>query len=552
MFKLTPHIKSIGLEKTSQSLKIAEVKYSRGSALIEDLTTVPLEADLNVKRFYKHQPLLTTGIEGYEVLLRNLYLPLSKEKDIQEALVFQAEPLLPYPVEQALLSTQTLNQSPEGTALMLVSLKKQNLQTHLDQWQQFHIEPEKVACLQMALCHFAKTYVGAEKVIILVHVQEASMTAVLVSAGKLMASFSQQEGLNLLYSAIAKDLNLTGEQKLNQKTLQDLNFSSLDEQKFPYLREAILKLKRNTTKMYFALVKELKGAVLDGVLLTGDGTRLNELADCLLKDLPSTQIVDHDKALTDKFSFKDLLVYAMPIGLALNSLPSEKESMDFRQSEYSYSKPFKRAIKPLVTYFVGMFVLSALLYFFSHDLLKIEENSIKQNYIDLLAGMGKTFDQFETIYRAKNADEGEYKSVLELNREDLYTRLAFMEKDIQSTPDSFPLFANVPRVSDVLSWLSTHPAVIGDEESGESEGKLFLENFSYNLIRRPEQAKKQEKYQVKVELEFSTVLPRLAREFHDALITPNNFVDPKAEIKWNANRNNYKTSFYLKDKTSYL
>ena len=64
--------------------------------------------------------------------------------------------------------------------------------------------------------------------------------------------------------------------------------------------------------------------------------------------------------------------------------------------------------------------------------------------------------------------------------------------------------------------------------------------------------KKGEKYQVKVDLEMVAPTPKMARELHTALITPNDFVDPKAEVKWAASRGKYQTSFYLKDKTAYL
>lgn len=104
-------------------------------------------------------------------------------------------------------------------------------------------------------------------------------------------------------------------------------------------------------------------------------------------------------------------------------------------------------------------------------------------------------------------------------------------------------------MSDVLAWLGTHPNfVTATKDKGSS---LQIESFNYTLIKRPEPSKKQEKYQVKVELEFSSPTPKMAREFHDALISPNDFVDPKGEIKWNSNKDRYRTSFFLKDKTVY-
>lgn len=557
MIKLLSPLKSIGLEQIPQGLKIAELRQSRGSLIIEDLVTLPLGPTLNVKRLDKHQPFLTTGIEGYEVLLRQMYLPLQKEKDIQEALVFQAEPLLPYPVDQALLAKQNLNQSSEGTHLILMSLKKENLQSHLEQWQQLHIEPEKVACVQIALRQFAKQYITAEKAVILVYLQEQSLTCVLVNQGHLLASFSQQEGLNLLSTALEKDLKQT-DQEIIEKTLKELNFSALNETHYPQLSQALKRLQRNVAKMCFALTKELKTAAVEGIFITGEGVRLSGFSSFLLQNLSSNLPLNEEpRAVSASFSFEDLLCYAVPIGLAINSFPSQKESVDFRQQEFSYPKPLKRLLKPLVGYFACMLGLSVAFYFFGQKVLENEENQIKQNYIDLLAGLGKSYDEFETTYQAKNPAakeryQGEIVSVVHLSDAELQDRLDFLQSDIQSTPDSFPLFANTPRVSDVLAWLSQHPAVLAVDESGAQEARLLLENFSYNLIKRPEQGKKQERYQVKVDLEFSTSVPKLAREFHDALIAPNDFVDPKAEIKWNADHGKYKTSFFLKDKTSYL
>ena len=103
----------------------------------------------------------------------------------------------------------------------------------------------------------------------------------------------------------------------------------------------------------------------------------------------------------------------------------------------------------------------------------------------------------------------------------------------------------------VLAWLSQHPTVVSIDEHGNKQTKLQIDNFDYTMLKRPQSGKKQEKYQVKVELEFTSPTPKWAREFHDALIAPNDWIDPKGEIKWNSNRGKYKTSFFLKDKTAY-
>jgi type IV pilus assembly protein PilM len=110
----------------------------------------------------------------------------------------------------------------------------------------------------------------------------------------------------------------------------------------------------------------------------------------------------------------------------------------------------------------------------------------------------------------------------------------------------------VPRASDVLAWLSTNPHIVGTElDKADKSNRIQLESFSYKLVKRPEQNKMREKYQARVELEFSTQTPRFAREFHDYLLSSNDFVDPKGDVKWSSERGRYRASFFLKDKTLY-
>ena len=80
---------------------------------------------------------------------------------------------------------------------------------------------------------------------------------------------------------------------------------------------------------------------------------------------------------------------------------------------------------------------------------------------------------------------------------------------------------------------------------------MQLESFSYKMVKRPEPNKEREKYQVKVEIEFTTPTPRYAREFHDILLAPNDIIDPKEEVKWNVEKDSYRASFFLVDRTNY-
>lgn len=373
------------------------------------------------------------------------------------------------------------------------------------------------------------------------------MTCLLIQEGKLQASYSHAEGYDLLSQAYERSTIL------DSQALAMIDLSDTAWQTCPYFSEAMKKLQQGAARMGMALAKEIKeGAIVEGVLVTGEITQLRHGEAALVKLLQLPLL--EGSTLSSEWSLVEQRRYAIPIGLASSAL-QEKEP-NFRKQEFSYSDPWKRLKKPLACYFALIFFLTFAIYFFGLLHLKNEEIQLKQGYVDLLASINKPYDQFEKAFLAKNplANEkmqGEVINVLYFDREDLLERLDFLQRDLQAIPDTFPLFANIPLVSDVLAWISQHPNVVAPKEDGSLEPRLQLENLSYTMLKRPVQGKKQEKYQVKVEMEFTSSSPTWAREFHDALIAPNDFVDPKGEVKWSANRGKYRTSFFLKDKTNY-
>lgn len=545
MFNFISSPVSTGLERMSNGIKGASVAAGRRMPSLLRLFTLHPEKD-NVKPLYMHHPVITTGLEGKEVLVRPLHLPLTKTKDIKEALAFQAEPLLPYAADQALLAYQIVSKMADSTDLTLLAVRKEAIQAHLEPWQALQIEPEKIACVSSALCEFGSTYLTPAKTCLILHLQRQEMTCALIQEGKLWASFARPEGFALLLTAQTSEGLISLPQ--NEEEWQ-----ALEQQKGSPLAEALKRLQKEVARMGYALSKECKKGAIEGIAVTGEAAEWQGLSQILIQHLRLPLLTCQP---TNGHSSQELLSYAVPIGLALGSLPGRTHCIDFRQQEWTYPHPWRRLRAPVAFYFAAILLLSCAFYFFGQQYLHDWENQMKQNYMDLLSGMNKAHEEFELAFVAKNsgaheAFNGEIPKIEQMHQEDLIMRVAFLQKELQATPDSFPLFANIPRVTDILAWLSQHPAVSFIDEEGKRQAKLQIENFNYTMIKRPQQGKKQEKYQVKVELEFSSPTPKWAREFHDALIVPNDWVDPKGEVKWNSNQGKYKTSFFLKDKTTY-
>lgn len=511
----------LGLEETASTLKAAEVVLKGTKVVVQRLLALPLPLEPDeLSQLPLDKAFVVTGLEGGEVITRSLELPLTKAKDIEGAVPFQADTLLPYPVENAILTHLILGQTKENSELTVLAVPKDLLQKHLDRWQTLNIEPEVVSCLQNALCLFGTLYSTSEQPFFVVHLNETTMTCILMKQGKLLAAHTEQEGLNAL--------------KVNA---EDVGFQ---------------RLQMALTRMVYGLTKAAKGDHPAGIVVTGEcltrpdfAKRLSEKLAMPLLELPDVPDGDPEQQEWPR--------YGVSIGLAMAGLAPPETMANFRKQEFAYPTPWKHIKTPLALYFGLCLLLSLALYFFGQAYNHSRISQLKQEYVEMLDAMHKSYEGFEKAYLAKNpvANEmsgGNVMAIEQLSREDLLDRMAFLQKDLQAMPDSFPLFPNLPRVSDVLAWLSTHPHVVGKE--GEAP-RMQLESMSYTMLKRPEQTKKQEKYQVKVELELSTPSPTWAREFHDALIAPNEIVDPKGEVKWSANRGKYRTSFYLKDKTFY-
>lgn len=545
MLKLHSSIKSIGLERTSTGIRSASV-YQGSTGIIISTLSEHSEEKNDVKQLYTHNPILSTGIDGGEVLVRILYFPLTKEKDILPALPFQAEPLLPYPIEEALIDYQILEKMPDGTAITIMSVQKEGMKKHLEQWKTTSIEPEKISCIPWALCLFGSNFLSATTALIM-SINSAGLTCSLIKEGKLIASFSQCESVRFL-SESQVDLN----EKIPTDTQEWDNYS---QNPSAPLASEIIRLKKNITKICFSLMKELKNnESIDGIIITGNVAALNGLDEFLTSSLPFP-LLNCSLAQANNYSSKELALYGIPIGLAIAALPSQPTVVDFRKDEFIFPNAWRRIKTPILLYLLCIFLLTAAFYFLSKNYIGYREDLLKQDYVDMLAGMNKSYDQFETAYQAKNPQarqlfQGAIPPIETLTIEYLEDRIQYLKKELHAIPDSFPLFANIPKVSDVLGWLTQHKSVKGNDDEN-SETRLRIENFSYVMTKRPQHGKKQEKYQVKVELDFTSPKPKWAREFHDALIAPNDWVDPKNEVKWSSNKGKYKTSFFLKDKTIY-
>ncbi|MBS4165493.1 Uncharacterized protein NEOC65_000553 [Neochlamydia sp. AcF65] len=548
---------TLGLELEKTFLRGIQLTYNKGKPHFSKLFEIIEELDnVNPLYIYEEHPdlqkslqrdLVITALDTPEVLLRHLEIKLKKEKDIEQVLAFQAEPLLPYSSDQAVLDYLKIGHSEEGSLLTVLAARKDYIQKHLKYCSKLRIEPEVITAIPAALYNFAITCVSSPNPYCIIHLGTQQSTAVLIQGSKLMAAQSILGGVQTLKDALIEE-----DGSIN---LADSNGNLLGTNQPVPTYQAWESLRLEIKRVVFSLTKQARGQEVKELLITGSAALIPNLGTSLASDLKMQQIFPQPE-IFPQLSVEKMQEFAAPLGIALAGLPLLKDKINFRRQEFSYPHPWKRLTKSLYAYAGLCIALASALYIFTQSYLAYHLDNARQDYIELLQVMNEPYANFESSYEKSNSllndSDSQTKGILELSAKDLLERVHYVEKNLQGKPDIFPLLPIIPKVSDVLAWLGSQDVLRGKCKGEELPlPPIQIESFHYALVKRPEQHKRQEKYQVKVEMEFTSSIPKQAREFHDALIEPNSFVDPKGEVKWNSSHGRYRTSFYLKDKTLY-
>jgi len=548
-----------GIERVGNHYKVALITLQRDQISVNTTYTTPTSNEEGVNPLYTeatptnllNKAVLVTAIEGCDVLVRPLEVKLTRPRDIDAVVCFQAEPLLPYPLDEAIIEWVPCQSTEEGTRLTVLAARKEHLTEHLSALKEDLIDPEVVSCTPAALAAFARLFAPIDAVT-LIHVGWNQTTCALVCEGQLQTSFGINIGTKNFAEALAKEARLSDAEACEILFKEVACTSSLEE-KHPKLASTLQAFHKQVSRVVVAMdkttTKSCPSATASPVVIVGDGALIDGFAETLAQAVKKELFLPESDDLNSQ---QDLCSFAVPLGLALSGV--SEGSISFRQEEFRYPRPWKHQGRALATFGVLSLLITLLILWSGAGWAHRHTASLRNDYTTLLATYDTTPEDFEGLFLKKNPSlkkEGGF-SLKKLTRQDLRKRLSFVDKLNKETPQNFALQPQVPRVSDLLAWLHTHPQVIKtDTTSGKLQSQIQLQNLTYTMVKRPDATHPREHYGVKVDLEFTAETPRAAREFHDALIAPNNFVDPKGEVKWGSSRGLYRTAFFLKDKTAY-
>ena len=500
----------------------------------------------------KENVLLATALDSHEVLFRSLTLPISSRSKAIAALPFQLEAVLPFPIEEAVIESSLTSMGKKAFTLKgievfglgkrkgslsveervgldggktqhppssqyqvnLFATRDRTLQAHLDQWQSLGIDPDLVTTTPNALNRLARWIFPQEEQIHLMYIGESKSCCVISNKDQILMTQTLYFGHLDFLNALAKDFPHRSLDELKSLVRKSEQISSEGNPLIAF-NQINLKIGQEIERLFLYL-KDKNFLKHSQWILLGDKypafpykTHFPEVKTHFSNSLQKDSLAVHE--------------YALPMGIALDAHCSDSQAVQFRKSKWASLRCQMKRKNLSFRLLLFCITASLLMGVGGHLLLKKKEREILSQLSQCLpAALAQA-----ALESTENLSELFWEWEQSLNKQKL----------------PFPFLPTTPSVSDVLAWLSTHPA-LSTPEGGRKEG-IEVQGIRYQLYQYPKLGESGGVYAAKVDLELIADTPRLAREFHDALLKGDSIVNGKKEIKWNVQQNTYWVSFEL-------
>lgn len=495
-------------------LKVALLAGDKQRVEIELLRSFPcIEEEGHVKPLNILASLLTgrgvltaSALDSWELFVRELHLNLTGRWRIHSTLPFQLEPILPFPVTDALIAPFLYPAGKGATDLTLLVTTQNSLTDHLKRLRLHDIDPEWVGAAPHALLRFAQHFFPKTPSLFYFHLGMHKSAYGILDSHRITCSQTMQLGADELLGALAKDLPDHSSVQLHALA-KEIALATIDPEQMPHLFQAASQFQKELERV-IAFLKKRCGTTSE-FLLTGNLYAPFKCLDFLEPTLRGNDF-SLPIATQPKFDRPTLQAYAIPIGLGIDILHRDTHTLQFRRASNLHPALVKKRMKRALIYAATCLSLAAVMAISGHFLIQHRERHVAKGV------------EHHSKHRPLPQQVEEWEKALETQRL------------------SFAYLPTVPKVSDVLAWLSTHPILVGN-----SEGTIDIKRIRYQLIKYPKLGVSSEPYQAQVELEFSASSPRIAREFHEALLKGDRIVNAKQQITWTTRENSFFTSFYL-------
>ena len=504
----------LGLQIDRPFLRAALVQKGRFGIKICSLKSAPLKEPENVKQLYKphFKGRLASGLSSKDVMLRPMDLNIGNHRHVEAALRFQSEGLTHLNPSEVISIPHSIKKSAGKVEASLFSASREAIRSHLREFEKLQADLDCVSSNGLALTHFIRWKAPDLSDALIVDLGSSEWTCVHLEKGNLKKSHALGSGTEALLIALWEDRKKVLLPTDVEEVAKQIDLQQMKSVLNPHLSERLAEMRKELAKVIFSFHRSSHPKP---IVFTGHIDTFRNFRTFLMESFKEAV----SKEYGEGFKLEEKK-YAIPIGLAIEQT---EKPLQLLNEEFFPKKNWHRAGSYALTLiFISIFLSCLLL---GLGLKTIDTR--KKEMIESVQGFIELWDP----------------KLKEMLLKDEEMALGQWISKVSSYNKEYPYILDVPRVAEVLSWLSQHPLV---QEFKTVNDPLEVKELRYQLTDHPKIGSLQTRYRVKIDLQFRVKSPMNARRFHEALLKGDEMVDPKREISWEALNDGYRASFFLK------
>ncbi|HPE84989.1 MAG TPA: hypothetical protein PLO43_02275 [Chlamydiales bacterium] len=495
---------NIGLHIDGSAMHLALLKKRKGKVEIQSLKHTDT---LISEPFLEKRIEMTTGLSCRDTLVRTIDIPLTKRKGVLEALPFQIEHQVPYPLNDLIINTSLHPIDKTSTKAQIIASPKSKIAAHLKLLQDRGLSANWISSHAQALYRYCSHFYPNISNCIALFFGSKETSLISIIDHKLHTSTSIAIG----YSHF---IDLWNSENPGKK------FPALHAEIFTDAKSEVHKLKKRYFSELDRCIHFVKGRCKTALHM--NALPLGYFIDFFGAD-PIIENPIQERCEIDKAPF------AIGIGLALDTLCQDQQTIQFRQNNFTPSAHLAKLGKKLCY----CFFLASLLAFFS---LFLTNGLLHRREINLERKMNAFIDGWEQVgklSRSKFALSHEKKPLRRIEY-----KLDRLKNILRTQKGFFPVYSQVPLVSETLATLTQVPLF----------ERVNIQSFNYQLLQYPLLSKPFSSYDGIVQLYMKIPEPSLARQIQDYLQNDCALVDKSKDLRWERSSDGYTAEFHLRSR----
>ncbi len=294
----------VGIDIGFSSVKIASVTKSGNNLILDNLGEAKLSAmeiksdDDRIKFLNESEKIIKALISDLkirpkqvvanlpesEIISRLIRLPPLKETEIMDALKFEAETFVPYPLDEVSIDYEIIEKDDAGRlTIFVVAARNKLIQQYIKLFKSLGLELLALESVSIALKRIVRLNVSTVERIMVVDLGEKSSSIFNINKGNVYFSRSIMVGGESITRAISLGLNLdmaSAEEYKKAYGIKETELEGKIRQEIMPVFNSIVEEIRKTMALF---MEDSNGKKIELMILSGGGANLPGLAEELTK-----------------------------------------------------------------------------------------------------------------------------------------------------------------------------------------------------------------------------------------------------------------------------